>query len=158
MAKNPPVMLETWVRPLGCEDPLEKGTATTTVFWPREFHGQRSPAGYSLWGGKESDRTERLNKCALIPPVLLIGLGGRKQSRESTYWADTALGTRRYFIKWIFFFSFKTENDLGSSQQSSGNIFLYSRAPSNQHMVYACRTSNAWRNREVGGAIRRKPW
>ena len=28
MAKNPPAMLETWIRSLGWEDPLEKGTAT----------------------------------------------------------------------------------------------------------------------------------
>ena len=31
----------------GLGDPLEKGMAT-------EFHGQRSMAGYSLWGCKES--------------------------------------------------------------------------------------------------------
>ena len=28
MVKNPPAMRETWVRSLGQEDPLEKGTAT----------------------------------------------------------------------------------------------------------------------------------
>ena len=28
MVKNPPAMRETWVRPLGWEDPLEKGKAT----------------------------------------------------------------------------------------------------------------------------------
>ena len=28
------------------------------VFLPGESHGQRSPAGYGPWGGKESDRTE----------------------------------------------------------------------------------------------------
>ena len=28
MVKNPPALRETWVRPLGWEDPLEKGTAT----------------------------------------------------------------------------------------------------------------------------------
>ena len=28
MLKNPPAMQETWVRYLGWEDPLEKGTAT----------------------------------------------------------------------------------------------------------------------------------
>ena len=28
LAKNPPAMWETWVRSLGCEDPLEKGKAT----------------------------------------------------------------------------------------------------------------------------------
>ena len=32
------------------------------VFLPGEFHGQRSLAGSSLWGRKESDRTERLKK------------------------------------------------------------------------------------------------
>ena len=35
--KEPPVMWETWVESLGCEDPLEKGMATTPVFWPGEF-------------------------------------------------------------------------------------------------------------------------
>ena len=28
LVKNPPAMQETWVRSLGWEDPLEKGTAT----------------------------------------------------------------------------------------------------------------------------------
>ena len=28
MVKNPPVMQETWVQPLGWEDPLERGMAT----------------------------------------------------------------------------------------------------------------------------------
>ena len=28
MVKNPPVMQETWVQSLGCEDPLEEGMAT----------------------------------------------------------------------------------------------------------------------------------
>ena len=32
--------------------------ATTTVFLPRESHGQRSLAGCSPWGPKESDMTE----------------------------------------------------------------------------------------------------
>ena len=31
------------------------------VFLPGEFHGQRSLEGYSPWGHKESDMTERLN-------------------------------------------------------------------------------------------------
>ena len=38
----------------GWEDPLEKGTATTPVFWPGEFHGLCNPRGR-----KESDTTER---------------------------------------------------------------------------------------------------
>ena len=32
----------------------------TLVFLPREFHGQRSLAGYSPWGHKESDTAEQL--------------------------------------------------------------------------------------------------
>ena len=54
LVKNPPAMRETWVRPLGWEDPLEKGKATTPVFWPGEFYGPCSP-----WGGKEPDMIER---------------------------------------------------------------------------------------------------
>ena len=50
---------ETWVRSLGWEDPLEYWLPTP-VFFPGEFHGQRSLAGYSPWGTKESDVTERL--------------------------------------------------------------------------------------------------
>jgi len=43
---------------LGWEDPLEKGTATTSVFLPGESQGQRSLAGYSPWGCKGLDMTE----------------------------------------------------------------------------------------------------
>ena len=49
---------ETWVRSLGWEDPLEKGMAIHSSILPGEFHGQRSLAGYSLWGHKKSDTTE----------------------------------------------------------------------------------------------------
>ena len=56
LVKNPPAMRETWVQSLGWEDPLEKGKATTPVFWPGEFHGL-----YSAWGRKLSDMTEQLS-------------------------------------------------------------------------------------------------
>ena len=58
LVKNLPAMQEIWVRSLGWEDPLEKGTATQPilVFWPGEFHGLYSP-----WGCKESDMTEWLS-------------------------------------------------------------------------------------------------
>ena len=58
MIKNLPAMQETWVRSLGQEDPLEKGTAITPVFLPGESHAWRSLTGYSLWSRKELDRTE----------------------------------------------------------------------------------------------------
>ena len=48
-------MQEMWVHSLGQEDPLEKEVVTTPVFLVRKPHGQRSLAGYSPWGHKESD-------------------------------------------------------------------------------------------------------
>ena len=35
--------------------------ATTLVFLPGEFHGQRILVGYSPWGRKKSDSTEQLH-------------------------------------------------------------------------------------------------
>ena len=58
--KNLPAMQETWVQSLGQEDPLEKGMQLIPVCLLEEFHGQRSLAGYSPWGHKESDMTEQL--------------------------------------------------------------------------------------------------
>ena len=49
----------------------------TPVFLPRESHGQRSLAGYSPWGRKKSDTTERLilyltlNSACLFLKVLI---------------------------------------------------------------------------------------
>ena len=45
--RNPPAMEKTQVPSLGGEDPVEEGRATTSVFLPRESHGQKSPAGYN---------------------------------------------------------------------------------------------------------------
>ena len=41
--------------------PWRRKWQPTPVFSPRKSHGQRSLAGYSPWGHKESDITERLN-------------------------------------------------------------------------------------------------
>ena len=45
---------------LGQEDPLEKEMATL-VLLPGKSHGWRSMVGYSPWGHKELDTTERLH-------------------------------------------------------------------------------------------------
>ena len=59
LVKNLPAMQETWVRSLGWEDPLEKEKAThsSILVWriPWTIHG------LPLFGGKESDMTERLS-------------------------------------------------------------------------------------------------
>ena len=49
----------------GQEDPLEKEVATTGVFLPGRFHGQRNLVGYRPWGHKESDMTECLTLYAI---------------------------------------------------------------------------------------------
>ena len=54
MVKNLPAVWETWVQPLGWEDPLEKGKATHSnilawrILW-------------TVWCCKESDTTEQLS-------------------------------------------------------------------------------------------------
>ena len=55
-----PAMQETWVHSLIRKDPLGKEMITTPVSLPGNFHGQKSLAGYSPWGHKELDTTERL--------------------------------------------------------------------------------------------------
>ena len=45
-----------WVRKI----PWRREWQPAPVFLPRKFHGQRSQAGYSPWGHKESDITEQL--------------------------------------------------------------------------------------------------
>ena len=50
LVKNLPAMQETWIWPLGCKDPLEKGKATHSSILDWRIHGLYSP-----WGGKESD-------------------------------------------------------------------------------------------------------
>ena len=59
--KRLPPMQETQVRSLGREDPLEKEMAIHSSILAWRSHGQRSLVGYSPWGHKESDTTERLN-------------------------------------------------------------------------------------------------
>ena len=67
VVKNSPAMWETWVRSLGWEDPLGKGKATHSIFWPGEFHGLYDP-----WDRKESDRTEWLTLLHIKFAILII--------------------------------------------------------------------------------------
>ena len=49
------------VRFLGWEDHLEEEIATHSSILALKPHGQRNLVGYSPWGCKESDMTEKLN-------------------------------------------------------------------------------------------------
>ena len=51
-------MQKIWVQSLGWGDSLEEGMATLLVFLPGESRGQRSLARYSVWGCRESDKSE----------------------------------------------------------------------------------------------------
>ena len=67
MVTNLPAVWETQVQSLGWEETLKKGMATHSRILPGEFNGWRSLTGYSLWGCKESDTTERLHFTSVIP-------------------------------------------------------------------------------------------
>ena len=60
LVKNPPAMWETWVQSLGWEDPLEESWQPTPAFLPGDSSWTEEP-GYSPWGCKELDTTERLS-------------------------------------------------------------------------------------------------
>ena len=49
-----PGSFNPWVK----KTPWRREWQPTPVFLPGKFHGQRSLAGYSPWGHKESDTTE----------------------------------------------------------------------------------------------------
>ena len=65
--KHLPAMRETWVRSLGREDPLEKDMATHSSILAWRIQWMENPmdggawVGYSPWGHKELDTTERLH-------------------------------------------------------------------------------------------------
>ena len=59
LVKNPLAMRETWVRSLGWEDPLEKGTATHSSILAGGIPWNSKPT--NAWACKELDTTERLS-------------------------------------------------------------------------------------------------
>ena len=62
IVKHLPTMQETWVQSLGREDLLEKEVATHSSFLAWKIPWTEEPGlGYSPWGRKESDTTERLH-------------------------------------------------------------------------------------------------
>ena len=73
MAKNPPAVQENWVQSWLGKIPWRRAWQPTPVFLPGEPHGQRSLAGYHLWGCKELDTTEQKTlSLSLLYPLFLI--------------------------------------------------------------------------------------
>ena len=88
MVKNPSTIQETGVRFLGQEDPLEEDKwQPTPVPLPGKMPWTEEPSGYSSWGHKELDMTERLNNKSTgstFDPIeaTLVGLLGGNWSLE----------------------------------------------------------------------------
>ena len=75
--ENLSAMQETRVRSLDQEDPLVKGMATHSGILAWKILGRRSQVGYSPWGRKELDTTERLHYSLLLlylPSLILFPL------------------------------------------------------------------------------------
>ena len=60
MVKNLPAIQETQVKSLGREDPMEEETAIHSCILTWRIPWTESLVGYSPWGHKELDATERL--------------------------------------------------------------------------------------------------
>ena len=58
MVKNLPAMQETWVQPLGWEDPLEKGMAKHSSILAWKIPWIEEPDGLQSMGSQELDTTE----------------------------------------------------------------------------------------------------
>ena len=67
--KNSPAMPETWVQPLGWEDPLEKEMATYSSVLAWRIPRTEEPGGLQSMGYKESDTTLQLNSFSFIHSV-----------------------------------------------------------------------------------------
>ena len=80
-------MRETQVWSLGWEASLEKGMATHSSILPGESHGQRSLVGYSPWGRKEFNMTEKLTHTHTYHHHL----GGS---------SDVLVSSKQYFNTW----------------------------------------------------------
>ena len=82
----------------------ERNGLPTPVFLPGKFHGQRSLVGYSPWGCKESDTTERLT-LSLSYHQRTQGLEGPRSchsaQREMSHKICKSLNTRGLSIRCV---------------------------------------------------------
>ena len=74
IGKNLPAMQETQVQSLGQvgKVPWRRKWLPTPVFLPGKFHGERVLAGYSPWGSREAEMTERLTMVFFLKFVTLL--------------------------------------------------------------------------------------
>ena len=104
MVKNLPAMQKTQVWSLGREGPWRRKWQSTPVLLPGKSYGQRSLVGYSSWGRKESDTTERLHfpygflQARILELVAMPSSRGSSQPRDRT--CISCIG--RGVLPWFF--------------------------------------------------------
>ena len=82
MVKKPLAMQERQVWSLDREDPLEEEMATHSSVLAWRIPLTEEPGGYSPWGHKESDMTERQTTTRQVPAeAAVMGLGGTSVSQ-----------------------------------------------------------------------------
>ena len=82
--KNPPEILETWVRSLSWEDSPGGGLGNPLQYSHLENpHGQRSLVGYSPWGRTELDMTEQLSTAQTAARQATLPMGSSRQEHWS---------------------------------------------------------------------------
>ena len=102
--KHLSTMRETWVQSLGWEDPLEKEMAihSSTLAW--KIPWTEEPVGYSPWGPKEADTTERLHFHFLFffacGPTFLFGLTQPHYSLMCGYVFPCLFISSRWWTPW----------------------------------------------------------
>ena len=107
IVKNLPTLQETQVRSL--RSPAEGNGYSIPAFLPGEFLGQRSLAGYSPWGHKELDTTERLNfhfHRQLLQLQVCKYLKGRLYFLQVRCWEDLNYIPHRILSKWALYLYF----------------------------------------------------
>ena len=71
VVKNPPAIRRRRFNPWVGKIPWRRRWQSTPVFLPGKSHGQRSLAGYSPWGRKESDTSYQLSNSTNLKTMVL---------------------------------------------------------------------------------------
>ena len=111
-----------WVRKI----PWRRKWQPTPVFLPGEYHGQRSLAGYSPWGCKESDTTEWLNTHIVMWSVMYdnsIIENWVKSHEMQTRGNGVIMVGLVFWARWLYY-------NLISWPSGCHHMFLMTKAPS----------------------------
>ena len=94
----------------GRKIPWRRKCQSTPVLLPTKFHGQRSLAGYSLWGPKEWDMTEQLRMPACIKTDHPHCLGPLLPSEMAHTQSVSSLNKLSFTLLWVDFEFFSAQS------------------------------------------------